>query len=48
LLVNPDNSNAEADAAAARFAAGAFGQETHVAHARSERELDSALASLRQ
>jgi putative ABC transport system substrate-binding protein len=48
LLVNPDNPNAEADAAAARAAADAFGQETHVAHARSERDLDSAFASLRQ
>ena len=48
LLVNPDNPNAEADAAAARSAAGAFGQATHVAHAKSERDLNSALASLRQ
>jgi putative ABC transport system substrate-binding protein len=48
LLVNPDNPNAEGDAAAAREAAGALGQQAHVAHARREGELEAALASLQQ
>ena len=48
LLVNPDNPNAKADTAAAQEAARTFGQQTHVAHARTERELDAAFASLVQ
>jgi putative ABC transport system substrate-binding protein len=46
LLFNPDNPNAETDAAAAREAARAFGQETHLVHVRSAGELDAAFASL--
>ena len=46
LLVNPDNPNAEADTKAALEAAKQFGQKTHVMHVRSERDFDSAFASL--
>ena len=48
LLVNPDNPNAKADTAAAHEAARMLGLQTHVAHARIERELDAAFASLVQ
>ena len=48
LLVNPDNPNAKADTAAAQEAARMLGLQTHVAHARIERELDAAFASLVQ
>jgi ABC-type uncharacterized transport system substrate-binding protein len=48
FLVNPDNPNAQTDIAAAQEAARTFGLQTHVAHARTERELDSAFASLMQ
>ena len=48
LLFNPDNSNAEADTAAAQAAARAFGQETHLVHVRSAGEFDAAFASLVQ
>ena len=48
LLVNPDNPNAQADIAAAQEAARSLGQQTHVANARTERELDAAFASLVQ
>ena len=48
LLVNPDNPNAKADTVAAQEAARTLGQQTHVAHARTERELNAAFASLVQ
>jgi putative tryptophan/tyrosine transport system substrate-binding protein len=48
LLVNPDNPNAKADTIAAQEAARTLGQQTHVVHARTERELDAAFASLMQ
>jgi putative tryptophan/tyrosine transport system substrate-binding protein len=48
LLFNPDNPNAAADSAAARDAARAFGQDTHLVNVRTEAEFDAAFASLVQ
>ncbi len=48
LLINPDNPNAKADTAAAQEAARTLGLLTHLAYARTERELDSAFAGLVQ
>jgi putative ABC transport system substrate-binding protein len=48
LLFNPDNPNAEADAAAAQEAARSLRQETHLIHVRTEGEFDAAFASFVQ
>jgi putative tryptophan/tyrosine transport system substrate-binding protein len=46
LLFNPDNPNAESDAAAAETAARALGQRTHLVHVRTGDEFESAFARL--
>jgi putative tryptophan/tyrosine transport system substrate-binding protein len=48
LLMNPDNSNAETDIAAARMAAGELGRQTVVVNARNEREFDAAFAVMKE
>jgi putative ABC transport system substrate-binding protein len=48
FLVNPTNANAEADTRDAQAAASSLGVRLHVLHARTERDFDSAFASLAQ
>jgi putative ABC transport system substrate-binding protein len=48
VLVNPENANAESAVMQAQEAARLLGQQVHVLHARTEREIDAAFAAVSQ
>jgi putative ABC transport system substrate-binding protein len=47
-LINPSNPNAEPQSKALEAAAGAIGVQLHIVHASTERDLDTAFATLAQ